>query len=57
MWIKLLGNAIQIAVTFTLELVNDPYPHFLAKCNYPNLDKVKIAENDVTNTKILFHYL
>lgn len=26
MWIKLLGNAIQIAVTFTLELVNDPNP-------------------------------
>ena len=50
MWIKLLGNAIQIAVTFTLELVNDPYPHFLAKCNDPNLDKVKIAENDATNT-------
>ena len=51
MWIKLLGNAIQIAVTFTFELVlTYPNPRFLAKCNYPNLDKVKIAENDVTNT-------
>ena len=44
MWIKLLGNAIQIAVTITFELVNDPTLIFWPNVMTPTWTRLKLQK-------------